>query len=230
MGADDRPPQGARLPPRARPPGVAGGGDRELATGDGAPRTAAPQRDETLWEAVRELPARQRSAVVLRFLADLPHRDIAAAIGCSEEAARRSLHEGLSKLAERWCQHERRSTSSNCRRRALARARHAAARCEPPRPRRPRRLSERIAEEGLADISYAPVDSPFGTLHAAATRRGLVRLAFPEERADAVLERLARQLSPRIVERRAAGPGASASSTSTSPGAGASSSWRSTGP
>jgi DNA-directed RNA polymerase specialized sigma24 family protein len=36
--------------------------------------------------------------VVLRYLADLPHRDIAAAIGCSEEAARRSLHEGLAKL------------------------------------------------------------------------------------------------------------------------------------
>ena len=54
--------------------------------------------DEALWEAVHELPARQRSAVVLRYLADLPHRDIAAAIGCSEEAARRSLHEGLTTL------------------------------------------------------------------------------------------------------------------------------------
>jgi RNA polymerase sigma factor (sigma-70 family) len=54
--------------------------------------------DEGLWHAVGELPARQRSAVVLRFVADLPHSDIAAAIGCSEEAARRSLHEGLAKL------------------------------------------------------------------------------------------------------------------------------------
>jgi RNA polymerase sigma factor (sigma-70 family) len=54
--------------------------------------------DDALWEAVAELPARQRSAVVLRYVSDLPHRDVAAAIGCSEEAARRSLHEGLSKL------------------------------------------------------------------------------------------------------------------------------------
>lgn len=54
--------------------------------------------DAELWWAVRELPPRQRSAVVLRFRADLPHRDIAAAIGCSEDAARRSLHEGLKKL------------------------------------------------------------------------------------------------------------------------------------
>jgi DNA-directed RNA polymerase specialized sigma24 family protein len=35
---------------------------------------------------------------VLRYVADLPHRDIATAIGCSEDAARRSLHEGLAKL------------------------------------------------------------------------------------------------------------------------------------
>jgi methylated-DNA-[protein]-cysteine S-methyltransferase len=62
------------------------------------------------------------------------------------------------------------------------------------------RMSERAAEEGLADISYAPVDSPFGTLHAATTRRGLVRVAFPEESIESVLERLARRLSPRIVE------------------------------
>jgi RNA polymerase sigma factor (sigma-70 family) len=55
-------------------------------------------RDEALWDAVAELPARQRSAVVLRYIADLSHRDIAGAIGCSEEAARRSLHEGLAKL------------------------------------------------------------------------------------------------------------------------------------
>jgi RNA polymerase sigma factor (sigma-70 family) len=55
-------------------------------------------RDEALWQAVGELPARQRSAVVLRYVGDLPHRDIASTIGCSEEAARRSLHEGLTKL------------------------------------------------------------------------------------------------------------------------------------
>lgn len=63
-----------------------------------------------------------------------------------------------------------------------------------------RRLSGRIAEQGLADVSYAPVDSPFGTLLLAATKRGLVRLAFPEEGVDSVLERLARKVSPRIVE------------------------------
>jgi RNA polymerase sigma factor (sigma-70 family) len=59
---------------------------------------SAPAPEEELWEAVRALPPRQRSAVVLRYVADLPHSEIADAIGCSEEAARRSLHEGLTKL------------------------------------------------------------------------------------------------------------------------------------
>jgi methylated-DNA-[protein]-cysteine S-methyltransferase len=62
------------------------------------------------------------------------------------------------------------------------------------------RLSARIAAEDLADVTYAPVDSPFGTLTLAATGRGLVRVAFPEEDVEAVLERLARRISPRIVE------------------------------
>jgi RNA polymerase sigma factor (sigma-70 family) len=55
-------------------------------------------REGELWQAVAALPERQRSAVVLRYVADLPHREIAAAMDCSVEAARRSLHEGLTKL------------------------------------------------------------------------------------------------------------------------------------
>jgi RNA polymerase sigma factor (sigma-70 family) len=65
---------------------------------DDRPAPSGGARDEALWEAVHALPARQRSVVVLRYLADLPHREIARTIGCSEDAARRSLHEGLTKL------------------------------------------------------------------------------------------------------------------------------------
>jgi RNA polymerase sigma factor (sigma-70 family) len=72
----------------------------DLAAVDGRVAPAASVGDRELWAAVGALPARQRSAVAMRFLADLPHREIAAAIGCSEEAARRSLHEGLKKLRE----------------------------------------------------------------------------------------------------------------------------------
>jgi RNA polymerase sigma factor (sigma-70 family) len=70
----------------------------EVSAVDGRAAPSPAARDEELWRAVHELPGRQRSAVVLRYVADLPHREIATAIGCSEEAARRSLHEGLLKL------------------------------------------------------------------------------------------------------------------------------------
>ena len=56
--------------------------------------------DGDLWAAVRALPPKQRAAVALRYAGDLSHRDVAAALGCSEEAARRSVHEGLKRLRE----------------------------------------------------------------------------------------------------------------------------------
>jgi RNA polymerase sigma factor (sigma-70 family) len=53
-----------------------------------------------VWAAVGSLPPKQRAAVTLRFAGDLPHSEIAAALGCSPEAARRSLHEGIKRLRE----------------------------------------------------------------------------------------------------------------------------------
>src|SRR3954447_15945274 len=58
--------------------------------------------DAELWTTVRELPTKQRAAVVLRFVNDLSHREIARVLDCSEAAARRSLHEGLAKLREEY--------------------------------------------------------------------------------------------------------------------------------
>jgi RNA polymerase sigma factor (sigma-70 family) len=54
--------------------------------------------DEDLWVQVRELPPKQRTAIALRFVADAPFADVAAVMGTSEEAARRSVHEGLKRL------------------------------------------------------------------------------------------------------------------------------------
>ncbi len=63
------------------------------------PAAPAPLlRDERLWAAVHALPPRQRAAVLLRHNADLPHREIAEVLGCSEEAARSALREALNKL------------------------------------------------------------------------------------------------------------------------------------
>ncbi|MDQ6750104.1 MAG: RNA polymerase sigma factor [Actinomycetota bacterium] len=55
-----------------------------------------------LWQRVRELPPKQRAAVVLRFVLDLRHAQAAEVMGCSEDAARRSLHEALSTLRKDW--------------------------------------------------------------------------------------------------------------------------------
>lgn len=55
-------------------------------------------RDSRLWAVVAELPPKQRAAVALRYGSDLPHAEIAAALGCSPAAARRSLHEGIKRL------------------------------------------------------------------------------------------------------------------------------------
>ena len=62
--------------------------------------TADNDSDEGAWEIVRELPARQRAVLTLRFAADLPHRDIAAALGCSEAASRQAQAAGLAHLRE----------------------------------------------------------------------------------------------------------------------------------
>jgi RNA polymerase sigma factor (sigma-70 family) len=57
-----------------------------------------PEPDERLWAAVGALPPKQRAAVALRYGSDLPHSEIAGALGCSPAAARRSLQEGLKRL------------------------------------------------------------------------------------------------------------------------------------
>lgn len=62
-----------------------------------------------------------------------------------------------------------------------------------------RKAADAAADAGLVDIAYATVDSPFGPWLVAATRKGLVKLAFPSY-AEGVLDELARRISPRIVE------------------------------
>jgi len=61
-------------------------------------------------------------------------------------------------------------------------------------------LTEAARRSGLEDVAVAMVDSPVGELLVATTRRGLVRLAYPDERAEFVLEELAETLSPRVLE------------------------------
>jgi methylated-DNA-[protein]-cysteine S-methyltransferase len=62
------------------------------------------------------------------------------------------------------------------------------------------RAARHAAEEGLAAVAYATADTPLGPMLVAATRRGLVRVAFPHESPDDVLGELAVRISPRILE------------------------------
>ncbi|HZP90649.1 MAG TPA: RNA polymerase sigma factor [Actinomycetota bacterium] len=59
-----------------------------------------PDGDPEIWRAVRSLPAKQRVAILQRYVLDLPYADIARTLGCSVEAARASAHAGRRKLRE----------------------------------------------------------------------------------------------------------------------------------
>ena len=56
--------------------------------------------DDGLWRAVRSLPPRQRAAVAHRFVLDRKYADIALSLGCSVEAARANVYQGLKRLRE----------------------------------------------------------------------------------------------------------------------------------
>ena len=66
------------------------------------PSNGAAEPDAGLWSEVRRLPGKQRAAVALRYAGDLSHDEIGRVLGCSEEAARRNLYEGLKKLRSTW--------------------------------------------------------------------------------------------------------------------------------
>jgi RNA polymerase sigma factor (sigma-70 family) len=65
---------------------------------DAAIPAVEPDGVPEIWTHVRALPAKQRTAIALRTVADLAYPDIARVMGTSEEAARRSVHEALKRL------------------------------------------------------------------------------------------------------------------------------------
>jgi methylated-DNA-[protein]-cysteine S-methyltransferase len=61
-------------------------------------------------------------------------------------------------------------------------------------------VEARARRSGLLDVGYAVVDSPVGSLLVAVTRNGLVRLEYPGDSLDHMLEELADRVSPRVLE------------------------------
>ena len=66
------------------------------------------------------------------------------------------------------------------------------------------RFADSASAESLVDVAVATMDSPIGELFVAVTPKGLVSIAFEDEHRDEVLQRLVREVSPRVLE--AAGP------------------------
>ncbi len=79
---------------------------RAVPVGDPPERPAPPAEldgdNPELWEALRGLPPKQRAAVFCRAVLGMPYAELAQLLDSSEEAARRSLHEGLKRLREEW--------------------------------------------------------------------------------------------------------------------------------
>jgi methylated-DNA-[protein]-cysteine S-methyltransferase len=61
-------------------------------------------------------------------------------------------------------------------------------------------LGSKALAADLVDVAYTFTDSPVGRLLLAATPVGMVRISFDVEDHDAQLDRLAREISPRVVE------------------------------
>jgi RNA polymerase sigma factor (sigma-70 family) len=87
--------RGRRALPVADPPEPAGARSR------GAP-TSSLDGEPELWERVRELPPKQRTAVFCRAVLGMPYEELAVLLDSTEEAARRNVHEGLTRLRREW--------------------------------------------------------------------------------------------------------------------------------
>lgn len=61
-------------------------------------------------------------------------------------------------------------------------------------------IAARAEAEGILDLAYCRIESPFGELLAVATSEGLVKLGYPDVPAEDQLEALAVLVSPRLLE------------------------------
>jgi RNA polymerase sigma factor (sigma-70 family) len=66
------------------------------------PAAAPADGEPALWEAVRDLPSKQRASILHRFVNDLPYAEIGRIVGCSEAAARQNVRAGLASLRGAW--------------------------------------------------------------------------------------------------------------------------------
>jgi RNA polymerase sigma factor (sigma-70 family) len=63
---------------------------------------AAEDSRPELWAKVRELPAKQRTAVFCRTVLGMSYAELAVLLESSQDAARRNVHEGLKRLRKEY--------------------------------------------------------------------------------------------------------------------------------
>jgi RNA polymerase sigma-70 factor (ECF subfamily) len=82
--------------------------DPELAGDSPLPgeRLDEAQLLEAVAAAVEMLPAQQRAALILRKYQEMPYDAVAAALGCSEAAARANVYQAIKKLRKLLVNHE----------------------------------------------------------------------------------------------------------------------------
>jgi DNA-directed RNA polymerase specialized sigma24 family protein len=59
---------------------------------------AAPTPTDDVWDAVADLPERQRLAIAYHYLGGLPHAETAALIGGNAASVRRAAADGIASL------------------------------------------------------------------------------------------------------------------------------------
>ncbi len=72
----------------------------------GSDEAAPVDRRDATWRLLATLPRRQRAVLVLRYYEDLPDREIAAALGCSEPTVRSNASRALASLRLRLTDNE----------------------------------------------------------------------------------------------------------------------------
>jgi RNA polymerase sigma-70 factor (sigma-E family) len=73
---------------------------KERLTDELPERVSAPgdEHDEGLWEAIKQLPVKQRAVIVLRYYEDLSEVQIAATMGCSTGTVKSQASRAMAKL------------------------------------------------------------------------------------------------------------------------------------
>lgn len=67
---------------------------------DDAPDIESEWTKSEVWDAVAKLPKTQRMVVMMRVAQNMPHKDIAAVIGVSENTVKSSFHYGINQLKQ----------------------------------------------------------------------------------------------------------------------------------